>query len=187
MVEDVIARGVVQVEHHMLVLRDTQATAYPDLPPGNGLAGVADGVLVVFTGVAHGPVSLTIHVREQPPAELDEHRWDEIVELSTIAAADMSTDTTDLPALTSFGAGTYRLRVHARGRDTAPDATAADSAEECLVISWPQRSAPEVVHKQTDSYGEQVRSSRSAPGPWIQLDPDQQARDAQLRRATERH
>ncbi|MGW4208937.1 hypothetical protein ACWEIJ_13195 [Lentzea sp. NPDC004789] len=185
MTEDVFARGVVQVEHHLLVLHDTQATTYPNLPPGNGLAGAADGVLVIFTGIAHGPVSLTLHTRQMPP-ELDEHGWDEVVELSMTAAADMRAETSDLPALTSFGSGTYRVRIHARGRDTAPDATVTSSAEEYLIISWLQPHEPEVVHKQTDSFGAQLRSSRSVPGPETRVDSGQQSRDDQLRRAQER-
>lgn len=183
MTDNVIAHEVVQVEHHMLALHDGRATAYPELPPSNGLVGVTQGMLIVFTGIAHGPVSLTVHARHLPPPALDQDAWDEIVDVSMTATADVCTDGATLPPLTIAGPGTYRVRVHARGRDTSPDATVTSPVEEYLIVAWPQPTGVDTVHQLTDSYGAQLRASTSIPGPTIRTDPEQQRRDDQLRRA----
>ncbi|MGW4202395.1 hypothetical protein [Streptomyces sp. NPDC004726] len=43
-----------------------------------------------------------------------------------------------LPALTTAGPGTYRVRVHSRGRDTCPDGAVTTPVETYLIIAWPQ-------------------------------------------------
>lgn len=71
----------------------------------------------------------------------------------------------DLPLLTPQGPGTYRVRVHARGRDIAPDGVAYEPVEDYLLIVWPTEPQPEDVHKQTDRYGAELRAQPSRPAP----------------------
>ncbi|WP_016906775.1 hypothetical protein [Streptomyces xiaopingdaonensis] len=52
----------------------------------------------------------------------------------------------DLPILTPRGAGHYRVRVHARGRDTEPDGFVEEPVEDYLLIAWPQPPEPDVIH-----------------------------------------
>ncbi len=62
-------------------------------------------------------------------------------------------DPPDLPVLTPAGPGSYRVRVHARGRDTAPDGVAEEPLEDYLLTVWPAPPRSDTVYKQTDEYG----------------------------------
>ncbi|MDG5808583.1 hypothetical protein P9869_39250 [Streptomyces ossamyceticus] len=64
----------------------------------------------------------------------------------------------DLPVLSFNGPGTYRLRVHARGRDTAIDLAPKDVTEWYLIQAWPAPPQDPTVLCQTDSYGASVRA-----------------------------
>ncbi|MFC9078739.1 hypothetical protein ACFTY7_17360 [Streptomyces sp. NPDC057062] len=69
--------------------------------------------------------------------------WDEIVDhtvettTGALRVTSVMSDTPRLPLLTPQGPGTYRVRVHARGRDTAPDGDAHEPVEDYLLIVWP--------------------------------------------------
>ncbi|MEU2726066.1 hypothetical protein [Streptomyces smyrnaeus] len=67
-------------------------------------------------------------------------------------------DPPDLPVLAPAGPGSYRVRVHARGRDIAPDGVAEEPVEDYLLIVWPAPPEPDTVHKQTDNFGAEWRS-----------------------------
>ncbi|WP_189307470.1 hypothetical protein [Streptomyces cinerochromogenes] len=51
------------------------------------------------------------------------------------------------------GPGDYRLRVHARSRDTAVDLAPDDATEWYLIQVWPAPVQEAVVLRRTDSYG----------------------------------
>ncbi|MBW8697995.1 hypothetical protein MBT84_00280 [Streptomyces sp. MBT84] len=63
------------------------------------------------------------------PTRVEAGAWDEIVDhtvettTGALRVTSVMSDTPRLPLLTPQGPGTYRVRVHARGRDTAPTAT----------------------------------------------------------------
>ncbi|MEU6413807.1 hypothetical protein [Microbispora sp. NPDC046933] len=57
----------------------------------------------------------------------------------------------DSPSLTPHGPGSYRLRVHARGRDMEwRELAPSEPGEEHLIQIWPAPPADEVIHKLED-------------------------------------
>ncbi|MFB9926248.1 hypothetical protein ACFORO_11725 [Amycolatopsis halotolerans] len=64
----------------------------------------------------------------------------------------------ELDELAYVGPGTYRVRVHACGRDIAPHSRADTPNEHYLISVWPAPETPPTVHKQTDRYGHEVRA-----------------------------
>ncbi|MEV4342725.1 hypothetical protein [Streptomyces sp. NPDC049590] len=68
----------------------------------------------------------------------------------------------DLPSLVAAGPGSYRLRVHARGRDLAVDLVPDTITEHYLLQCWPAPPAPPSVLRTTDTYGAQVRAEQPA-------------------------
>ncbi|MFH8387530.1 hypothetical protein ACH4E7_42695 [Kitasatospora sp. NPDC018058] len=68
---------------------------------------------------------------------------------------------TTLPSLSAAGAGSYRLRVHVRGRNEGLDLedNYGDPVEFYLIQAWPAPVTPEIRHKLTDRRGEQVRTA----------------------------
>ena len=64
----------------------------------------------------------------------------------------------ELPVLSFNGPGSYRLRVHACGRDTAIDLAPDEVTEWYLIQVWPAPAQDVAVLRQTDSYGASVRA-----------------------------
>jgi hypothetical protein len=178
--------AVADVSHHMFYLADPDTYPQPPLAPvSNGLVVCQPSIAIVFVGTATGPVNVTVEPRSGPPAGEHVAEWDEVVEVSIWSAAGqlqvtnpMAYPPPSLPILTTTGPGHYRLRVHARGRDRAPDLVAYSPHEDYLLVSWPAPDAPEVIHKQTDHYGATWRSTSPPAPPGHRPDPDKQRRDA---------
>jgi hypothetical protein len=129
----------------------------------NGLISAHEFIAVIMTGTENGHVSITADWRETEPL-LDLAPWDDVVEVSMTfdeepgcLAGMNETDGRDIPDLP---AGTYRVRVHARGRDRGwklslvPD----EPVEGHLLQAWPAPAGPEVLHKLTDQYGAMIRA-----------------------------
>jgi hypothetical protein len=164
------AQGAVPVAYHTFWLADTGVNG-PQLPltPRNGLIVAQPGIAVIFTGIHTGKVAVSVEVRDQAP-EVTTTGWDEVVEVAmeaitgrvvvTGAGADAPEH---LPVLTQAGPGHYRVRVHARGRDTAVDLVAVEPVEDYLIVVWPGRPAPETSYRQTDQYGATLRQAISKP------------------------
>jgi hypothetical protein len=136
-----------------------------DLRRGNGLTAVVEGGLMVQTGIHTGVIDVEVRALLDAPADVETEGWDEVVDLSVESAGDLRvTSMADfsyapLPALTARGAGTYRVRVHAAGRDTKPDGVASEPVEHYLFLAWPAHAADEVVHQATDKIGQRRRAS----------------------------
>jgi hypothetical protein len=120
--------GHVPVQYYQFDISDEDGPTGPELERGhNGLVRVADGVTIVITGIHTGDVDVTVTLHETAPAP-DNRDWQEIVEVSAHSASGdlrvrgmMDDLDEELPTLSFHGPGDYRLRVHARGRDTAID------------------------------------------------------------------
>jgi hypothetical protein len=168
------ARGTVNVSHHMFYLTDDGLLPQPPFTPTNGLVVARPGAAVIFTGASSGVVEIQVEVHGDSPPMVSTDGWDEVVETTVqvprgrLAVDAPMANAPDLPVLTPAGPGSYRIRVHARGRDTAPDIVAFEPAEHYLITVWPSPPAPEAVHKQTDRYGETLRQS-AAQAPSIPL------------------
>ncbi|MFM9589947.1 hypothetical protein ACKI1J_14500 [Streptomyces scabiei] len=132
----------------------------------NGLVSAIDGAVEVSTGIHTGNVQVTVELhalRPEPAAG-----WEEIAEISwrspsgEALVAPLMDDPVDLPSLASQGPGSYRLRVHARGRDTAVDHTLVDEVvESYLLQSWPAPHQNALLVQATDAYGAQARAQEA--------------------------
>ena len=106
--------------------------------------------------------------------------------------AALGADADPLPELTVAGPGDYRVRVHARGRDTMIDGVASEPVEDYLVVVWPQAWADEEIYRQTDRYGAGMRISAARAPILPEQEPTAEDRrraqlDAHLRAVRERN
>ncbi|MEU8993131.1 hypothetical protein AB0C98_43265 [Streptomyces sp. NPDC048558] len=160
------SRGNVPVQYHQFDITDEDGPTGPDLERRhNGLVRVADGVTVIMTGIHTGDVDVTVTLHDSEPAP-DDGDWQDIVEISAHSASGelmvrgmMDDLDEELPVLSFNGPGHYRLRVHARGRDTATDLAPDEVTEWYLIQAWPAATATEAtVIRQIDGYGASVRA-----------------------------
>jgi hypothetical protein len=127
---------------------------------------------VVITGTQFGDIGLRVEVSAVEP-ELDVDRWDEVVEVSLATEAGPLNVTSGgsglrkWSALTEGRSDSYRIRVHARGRDSGAraDVVTRNPVEEHLVQIWPAAAAPIAMHKFTDEVGAELRAG-AEDGPW---------------------
>jgi hypothetical protein len=157
-------RGTVQVDYHLLYLRDGPTEPRQPLAPRNGLVSVDPGIAVIFTGISSGPVTVQVQTRRDPPPPPDPVGWDEIIDISLraptgqlVVQGPMSDPPQHFPNLAVTGPDAYRIRIHARGRDSAVDLAVFEPVEDYLIITWPAPTATEIVHKHTDRYGSELR------------------------------
>jgi hypothetical protein len=158
-------RGLVPVQYHQFQISDEDGPAGPDLPAEhNGLIEVQDGIATIRTGIHTGDVDVTVTFHTETPRPED-IAWDEIVEVSLHSVSGelmvrglMDDLDEELPALSFDGPGDYRLRIHARGRDTAIDLAPDEVTEWYLIQVWPAPAQDAAVLRQTDSYGASVRA-----------------------------
>ncbi|MGW1539820.1 hypothetical protein ACWCPM_06070 [Streptomyces sp. NPDC002309] len=157
--------GPVPVQYHQFNISDENGPTGPDLGhKHNGLVQVTDGITVVLTGIHTGDVHVSITHYEAEPAP-DNGDWQEIVEISVHSASGdlmvrglMDDLDEELPVLSFTGPGNYRLRIHARGRDTAIDLAPDEVTEWYLIQAWPAPAAAVTVLRQSDGYGASVRA-----------------------------
>ncbi|GGN72408.1 hypothetical protein GCM10010112_40670 [Actinoplanes lobatus] len=141
---------------------------FPDVADfsGNGLVAVADGGVVIRTGIADGQVNLQLEVRADAPEEVDLD-WDEVVEVNWHAAEGrasvLSPDGRGADRMrreTPPWPGDYRIRVHARGRDDLD----ADH-ERYRIVVWSAEPAAVDVHKRIDLLGHRLRGEPAPKRP----------------------
>ncbi|MGW7516421.1 hypothetical protein ACWGJ2_12590 [Streptomyces sp. NPDC054796] len=157
----------VDADYGMFYLCDNDTLPPTEIRPANGLIFSVDGIAVVMTGVQAGPVQVEVEARSHAPQYVDTQAWDEVLDHSLYApngqvgVNHMEHGPTGLPLLTPYGAGHYRIRVHARGRDTEPDGFVEEAVENYRLIAWPHPPEQDVIHKQTDQCGASWRGSIS--------------------------
>ncbi|MEU7363344.1 MULTISPECIES: hypothetical protein [Streptomyces] len=158
-------RELVPVQYHQFQISDEDGPADPDLPREHtGLVEVQDGIATIHTGIHAGDVDVTVTCHTQAPQPGNEV-WEEIVEVSLHSVSGelrvrglMDDLDEELPVLSFAGPGDYRLRVHARGRDTAIDLAPEEVTEWYLVQVWPAPAQDVAVLRQTGTYGASVRT-----------------------------
>jgi len=157
------------VEDNVYYLADPNDPASPfhtgeiPTPDVTGLVASGSGVVQVTCGVNTGDVHITVEAwPDAPPAGLDS--WDDAAETSVAWSSGkvdvIGASTDDVPGFPvglPSGAGSYRVRVHVRGRDAGEDRGPDDPAEEHLVQIWPAPAAPEALLKATDQVGSMWR------------------------------
>jgi hypothetical protein len=133
-----------------------------------GLAGMMESAAMVHAGVDRGTVTVSVDAVDSRPelntpeqwAALSE--WEDIAEVSIyVPNGDLRVDRleygpfdarVDLPLLSPFGPGHYRMRIHARGRDRYYDKVVEDSGEAFYLVTWPQPPAPLLIIKSTSFF-----------------------------------
>lgn len=153
------------VHYHQFHITDEGGPAGPDLPSGHsGLVQVQDGMAAVLTGIHTGYVDVTVTFHTEAP-QPEDTGWEEIAEVSLhsvsaeITVRGLMADLDEeLPVLSFNGPGDYRLRIHARGRDTAVDLAQNEITEWYLIQVWPAPAQEVSVLRLSDSYGASVRA-----------------------------
>ena len=56
--------------------------------------------------------------------------------------------------LDAHGPGDYRLRIHAKGRDTDYDGSRLDPVEDYMIVAWPEQASPPTALRTTSKAGE---------------------------------
>lgn len=162
-------------EDHSFALADG-----PDFPIetarwATGLTAQMSIGTMIFTGVNKGLVHVTTDVLQSAPdrhsldawTALDE--WEDVVEVTVYApVGDLRVHQhsygpfdvpPDLPNLSAAGPGSYRLRVHAQGRDRYYDQNRDDSEERYHLIAWPAEPIAPLIVKATSFCGYGIRLS----------------------------
>ncbi|WP_052372676.1 hypothetical protein [Amycolatopsis taiwanensis] len=165
-----VATAELRVTYGQFLVRDYGSWVSENLyPDSNGLVAADSSGAVVLTGINTGRVNVTVELLDSAPGSVDFDDWDEVVEVSVdsedgeLIACGLEDSPLEFPFLSHAGAGPYRLRVHARGRDTAPHLNRYDPVEDYKISVWPAPEATETVYKQSDKYGQQVRARRTRP------------------------
>lgn len=124
----------------------SEADEYGD---DDGLVMASDDAIWVECGTQYGQLDLEVRLLQEAPFQID-WSWEAIVERSFSTASGPRTITTwendwlDNVFPTIPGGGTYRLRVHARGRAEAEN---TDQGEQHLLLIWPAPMAPNQMIK----------------------------------------
>lgn len=159
-------QGAVPVSKHQFWIVDTGMAPAPPFDYTNGLAHAQHGAVIIFTGISTGPVWVTTAGLDTPPETADLDNWDDVVELSAwapvgnLVVSGAFNDAPAMPALTVAGPGTYRIRIRARGRDTAVDLAVSEPSESYHLTAWPAEPSPDAILKATSDYGANLRSRR---------------------------
>jgi len=159
--------ALVHAEYHLFQIADPQGPVADNLDANRtGLVSADGGAIEVTTGIHTGDVQVRVEPHSQRPEPAE--GWEEIAEISChsssgeLLVTSFMDDPADLPSLASQGPGSYRLRVHARGRDRAVDQTTVDEVvESYLVQSWPAPHEGALLVQATDTYGVQMRAQQA--------------------------
>ncbi|AWS44092.1 hypothetical protein DKM19_24825 [Streptosporangium sp. 'caverna'] len=128
--------------------------AIPSYDDENNLISIGQGQALIGCGPCTDVIRLTVETHDTPPP-LDLDAWEAVVEVTYDSPAGEAllidwtrTAVDDSPILTAHGPGSYRLRIHARGRDMRwEDLVPEESGEEHLILIWPAPPADEIIHK----------------------------------------
>jgi hypothetical protein len=133
--------GIVEADHHQFVVGSPSAETYEPAVTGSVIE-VGRNFVTVMTGVAYGPVSVTVEALTADPGEPGSGDEWEVIEEATIKVSTPFRVITldgdvaqDFPAL-SITKGLNTFRVSARGRDASPDQTVTAPTESYLVQVW---------------------------------------------------
>lgn len=135
-------------QEHTLTLRESTSMAQALDTMTNSLTTRLDAGVHIFTGVWGGPVHLSLEILASAPSAQPTAWWDDISEDSVVLRGDPlvvtvpGTDADTTAELVTLSAGSYRLRVHARGRDLDFDLIAEEPREWYLLQIWPAPPGP---------------------------------------------
>jgi hypothetical protein len=155
---DVAFRGTVAVDYAQFALRDRAYRPILTLGSLAGLITVRPCELVLVTGAQTGRVGCKVVVADRDPgAKLDAYEDVEEVTFSSptgvVSLVERSAGSLAADVDLGAGAGTYRIRYHARGMDEAADADDDAVVDEYLVQIWPSPEMPRGRPKVTSARG----------------------------------
>ncbi|MEU4164794.1 hypothetical protein [Actinoplanes sp. NPDC026670] len=204
-----VATMQVVVQDHCFLVGDASEASprYDLLDWSSGIAGTMPTALLIDAGIQSGTVTVSAAVcDERPPLEADHQwgattEWDDIAEVSvdvpggmlTLAQLHYSTgaEPPPPPILSTSGPGSYRLRLHAFGRDQQYDQVVDNSAVRLHIIVWPEPITAPLIIKSTSRCGYGLRVSEhhrvvpaESPTP-PSAQQEQADRDALIRRTLE--
>ncbi|WP_159072293.1 hypothetical protein [Streptomyces sp. CMB-StM0423] len=189
------ASGLVPVNYRVFHLADPGHWDQPAFRPLNGLIFSEPGIAVICTGISSGDVSVTVEIYRESLPQPHTDGWDEVIDHSIetrtgqMRISSLMEDAPSLVVLTPFGPGPYRVRCHARGRDTAPDGVTFEPVEDYTLMVAPGPVQPDAVHKHSDAVGDNWRrSALNTPAHNQQDDTDVRDNDEKesIRRALQR-
>jgi hypothetical protein len=157
---------IVTVDDGSFTLSDAGQTAPDTLGFTTGLIATMDIGAMISTGIHTGPVQVHVQVLQAPPSDHDLHEWDDVCEASIHAphgdlrVTPLYQDApTQLPLLRAAGPGWYRVRAHARGRETAPDQVRQTPVEQYRLTAWPAPPTTPLILRATDRVGRGLRTN----------------------------
>jgi len=176
----VTGADVIRVVYHQFGVTDLAVGPLPTPRVFSGPTGLVEpavGGALVYTGIARGPVHLSVRVLPEAPASVDDS-WEEIAEVSLEIAPPAQHNDGEAfllrrarergrdPEPRGFriatvnfdhdpqafpllnpDGGPCRLRVHARGRGVNDDGVDWEPREVYLLLAWPAPVSAKVVHK----------------------------------------
>ncbi|MFI1026933.1 hypothetical protein [Streptomyces sp. NPDC020951] len=145
---------------------------------GNSLAAGGPEHLTLFAGTHTGRIRLTTEQCAQEPPSTGAEEWETVVDVSicsTSGALWLFRWGGDVEAeagnFATAGAGWYRIRARARGRDAGarpsedPSEDPGDEpVEEHFLSVWPAPSEPDVVHRADDAFARAHYDPARPPG-----------------------
>ncbi|MEU8899189.1 hypothetical protein AB0C65_25250 [Nocardia sp. NPDC048505] len=133
------ATGTVQVDHQQFVLANP-TTDTLDIEHEAALLSTGPGFLTIATGIAYGPVALTLELDDTAPAAGSINDWETVEETAIESTGSLQVLTLDGVPVEGFDPlppGRYQVRAHARGRDRAWALEVAEPTETYWLRLWP--------------------------------------------------
>lgn len=172
----------VRVDDGSFILSTSGEISPETLDFSTGLIATMSIGAMVCTGIHTGHVRVDALVGDRSPEEADLAAWDDVCEASVhaphgelVVESLYNGPVGGLPCLSTAGPGWYRVRVHARGRDTAPDSVRDEPVEDYLLVSWPAPPETPLILRATDRDGRGRRMNCVRP-----LDPPPPVRREEL-------
>ncbi|MFJ4768542.1 hypothetical protein ACIP88_05400 [Streptomyces uncialis] len=172
--------STVFAEYHLFRVSDPVGAVSGDVDPSvTGLVAADDGSIEILTGIHTGDVSVSFTSHDGEP-RLAPGPWEEIAEISfrslsgEVVLHPVAGDAAARSRLAS-GPGDYRLRVSARGRDTAVDAAVETIVEWYRIDCWPAPPQPPALVRAGDRYGAHQRAMPRSATRIINHGPQGQA------------
>ncbi len=155
--------GGAVADHHQFVLGSPTAETYEPSETGSVIE-VGQNFVTVMTGIAYGPVSLTVEILDDEPAfDAAQSVWDVVEEATLKVTKSFHVITLGGEKLPDFdklaiGRGMHRFRVSGRGRDTHWDLGVDNPTEEYLVQVWRVTRPNEMVrlHKTDTAWDQEI-------------------------------
>ena len=160
--------GDIRVCYHLFFF--AESFELPTLTDRDWVTGlmnrVGAGTVFISTGIAMGPVAVTIRLLDGPTVDQEDSDWNAIGEVSIATStgefclAVLMDDVPEQFEHLVVRNGLYRLRVHARGRDNNIDLQVNEPTETYLLDFWPSSQDGDPIIVKSDQYERDLLSTR---------------------------